>query len=293
MLKDFNQLENPPTENGILTSPITEAKTQSVPAKNRLASFAGRYLPPLLVFVLLLVIWQGYVQVSGIKQTILPGPLRVITALTDYWDVIWDNTLYTLYETVIGFTVALLAGFGFAVLLDSSSWLRRAFYPLLIASQTVPLVAIAPLLIIWFGYTLIPKIIVVWLVCFFPIVVAGVDGFAATDPEITRLFKSLQASRWQIFWKLRFPSALPFLFSGLRIAITYSVAGAIFGEYVGAEKGLGIFIQHQKNNFRNDLIFAAVLVTAVISVLLFLLVSLLQHRVMPWYYRMRENHHTN
>ncbi|HEX2912048.1 MAG TPA: ABC transporter permease [Chloroflexia bacterium] len=247
-----------------------------------------RYGPAVLLLILLLAGWQLYTVVSGIRATVLPGPWRVLEALVNFWDVIYDNLLYTLYETVVGFGVALVAGFAFAMLLDSSSVLRRAVYPLLVASQTIPLVAIAPLLIIWFGYDIVPKILVVWLVCFFPIVVAGVDGFASTDPEITRLFKSMNATRWQIFWKLRLPSALPFLFSGIRIAITYSVAGAILGEYVGAEKGLGIFIQRSKNSFRNDLIFAAVLVTAVVSVLLFVLVSVIQHRVMPWYFKMRE-----
>ena len=247
----------------------------------------ARYIPTVALSLLLLIGWQLYVNFSGIRQTVLPGPLRVLTALADFWDVIWDNSLYTLFETLVGFGVALSGGLVFAVLLDISPFLRQAVYPLLVASQTVPLVAIAPLLIIWFGYTLVPKIIVVWLVCFFPIVVAGVDGFAATDPETTRLFKSLNATGWQIFWKLRLPSALPFLFSGIRIAITYSVAGAIFGEYVGAEKGLGIFIQRAKNSFRNDLIFAAVLVTALVSIALFGLVSIVQHWLMPWYYRMR------
>lgn len=241
--------------------------------------------PPLLLVLALLALWQLYVSLSGIRQTILPGPFRVIDALVNFWDVISENLVYTLFEATLGFGIALAVGFGFAVLLDYSPVLRRAVYPLLVASQTVPMVAIAPLLIIWFGYDIVPKIIVVWLVCFFPIVVAGVDGLAATDSETTRLFKSLQASAWQIFWKLRLPSALPFIFSGLRIAITYAIGGAVLGEYVGAEKGLGIFIQRSKNSFRNDLIFAAVLVIAVVSIGLFLLVTVIQRRVMPWYYR--------
>jgi ABC-type nitrate/sulfonate/bicarbonate transport system permease component len=235
--------------------------------------------------------WQLYVNVSGIRQTVLPGPWRVLESLVNFWDVIFDNLLYTLFETFIGFSVALAAGFGFAVLLDSSAWVRQSVYPLLVASQTIPLVAIAPLLIIWFGYDLVPKIIVVWLSCFFPIVVASVDGFASTDPDTTRLFKSMGATHGQIFWKLRLPSALPFLFSGIRIAITYSVAAAILGEYVGAEKGLGVLIQRFKNSFRNDLVFANVLVTAIISIALFGLVTLIQHGVMPWYYRMRATRH--
>ncbi|MBN9388417.1 MAG: ABC transporter permease [Chloroflexi bacterium] len=246
---------------------------------------ARQILPPVLLVAAFVALWQLYVTLSGIRQTILPGPWRVVEALLNFWDVISDNLVYTLVEATLGFSTALAIGFAFAVLLDYSPVLRRAVYPILVASQTVPMVAIAPLLIIWFGYDIVPKIIVVWLVCFFPIVVAGVDGFASTDPETTRLFRSLQATRLQIFWKLRLPSALPFIFSGIRIAITYAIGGAVLGEYVGAEKGLGIFIQRSKNSFRNDLIFAAVLVTAVASIALFLLVTIVQHRVMPWYYR--------
>jgi len=251
---------------------------------SRTKNWLGRWSPAGLLVVGLLLMWEVYVQVSQIRPTILPGPLRVLTALVDSWEIILENAGQTLLETAIGFGVALAGGLGFAILLDRSAILKRAIYPLLVASQTVPLVAIAPLLVIWFGYDIVPKIIVVWLVCFFPIVVAGVDGFAATDADTSKLFKSMGAKPGQLFWKLRLPSALPFLFSGIRIAITYSVAGAILGEYVGAEKGLGIFIQRVKNSGRNDLVFAAVLVTALVSVSLFLAVSLLQRRVMPWYF---------
>jgi ABC-type nitrate/sulfonate/bicarbonate transport system permease component len=273
--------------------PLKKEKVIIVNRKSLIVNSFWRYLSPLLLGLLLLVGWQLYVNVSGIRQTVLPGPWRVLESLVNFWDVIFDNLLYTLFETFIGFSVALVAGFGFAVLLDSSAWIRQSVYPLLVASQTIPLVAIAPLLIIWFGYDLVPKIIVVWLSCFFPIVVASVDGFASTDPDTTRLFKSMGATRGQIFWKLRLPSALPFLFSGIRIAITYSVAAAILGEYVGAEKGLGVLIQRFKNSFRNDLVFANVLVTALISIALFGLVTLIQHQVMPWYYRMRATRNKN
>ncbi len=268
-------------------NPATPVRPLSRPP-NRGIEFIKRYAPATLLLLALAALWQLYVSLSGIRPTVLPGPWRVLESLISFWDVIWENLLFTLFETILGFGVALAGGLAFAVLLDISPGLRRAVYPLLVASQTIPLIAIAPLLVIWFGYDLIPKIIVVWLVCFFPIVVAGVDGFASTDPETSRLFKSMGATRRQLFWKLRLPSALPFIFSGVRIAITYSVAGAVLGEYVGAEKGLGVLIQRFKNSFRNDLIFATVFVTAVVSIILFLLVSVLQHRLMPWYYRMRE-----
>jgi ABC-type nitrate/sulfonate/bicarbonate transport system permease component len=148
-------------------------------------------------------------------------------------------------------------------------------------------VAIAPLLIVWFGFDILPKIIIVWLVCFFPITVGGVDGFASVDPDAARTFHAMGATRWQIFWKLRLLSAFPSLFSGIRIAITYSIAGAILGEYVGAEKGLGRLISLYARSFARDLVFAVVFVTAVLSLVLFAAVTLAQRRVMPWYFAMR------
>jgi ABC-type nitrate/sulfonate/bicarbonate transport system permease component len=250
--------------------------------------FLTYYLPPILALTFLLIIWQLYVDVNNLRPSVLPSPTRVVTALWDSWDVIWENALQTLIQTVIGFTIALVSGFGLAVLLDLSWWVRRAIYPLLVASQTIPIVAIAPLLLVWFGFDILPKLIIVWLVCFFPITVGGVDGFATTDREAERLLKSMGATKWQMFWYLRLPSALPGFFSGIRIAVTYSVAGSVIAEYVGAEKGLGIFIQRAKNSFRNDLIFSAVLVTAVLSVALFSLVSLVQRWVMPYYFMMKE-----
>jgi ABC-type nitrate/sulfonate/bicarbonate transport system permease component len=242
--------------------------------------FFRTYLPPAVAIAFLLLIWQLYVELNNIRPSILPSPVRVVIALWDSWDVVWENAVQTLIQTFIGFSVALISGFGLAVLLDMSAWVRRAIYPLLVACQTIPI-------LVWFGFDILPKIIIVWLVCFFPITVGGVDGFANTDREAERLLKSMGASRWQQFWFLRLPSALPGFFSGIRIAITYSIAGSVIAEYVGAEKGLGIFIQRAKNSFRNDLIFAAVLVITVLSVLLFVLVTLVQRWIMPYYFRQK------
>jgi ABC-type nitrate/sulfonate/bicarbonate transport system permease component len=247
--------------------------------------FLWKYGPALLIMLVVLVLWQLAVTIWDVKPQVLPGPVLIFNTLVSQWAVLWSNTVQTLLETLLGFSVALVGGFGCAILLDLSPLLKRAIYPLLIASQTIPLVGIAPLLIVLFGFDIVPKLIVVWLVCFFPIVVAGVDGFAATDPDTMRLFQSLGASGWQIFWKLRFPSALPFLFSGIRIAITYSVAGAVLAEYVASERGLGNYILKAK--FYNDRIYAAIVMMSLFSILLFVLVNLVQHLVMPWWYKMR------
>lgn len=253
----------------------------------RLKRLMWKYGPALFIFGLVLSVWQIAVSVSNVRAQVLPGPLLIFDTLVAQWPILWSNTYQTLIETVLGFAIALAGGVGCAILLDASPLFKRAIYPLLIASQTIPLVGIAPLLIVLFGFDLVPKLIVVWLVCFFPIVVAGVDGFGATEPEMTSLFESWGANGWQIFWKLRLPSALPYLFSGIRIAVTYSVAGAVLAEYVASERGLGNYILKAK--FYNDRIYAAIVMMALFSVGLFVAVNLVQHLTMPWWYKMRDN----
>jgi ABC-type nitrate/sulfonate/bicarbonate transport system permease component len=242
------------------------------------------YGPAFVLIVTLLAIWELYVRAGNISTQVLPTPTAIVQALFANWNVISDNTLQTLLETVLGMAVAVILGLLLAVMLDISPLVRRAVYPLLITSQTIPIIALAPLLLIWFGFDIGPKIIIVTLYCFFPIAVACTDGLAAAEPELIKLLRSMRASRWQILWLVRLPGAMPAFFSGLRIAVTYSVTGAIFGEYVGAEKGLGIYMQLEANSHVVVLVFAAILVTAVLSLLLFGLVSLIERIALPWYH---------
>ena len=172
-------------------------------------------------------------------------------------------------------------------LIDFSPWLRRALYPLLVASQTIPIIIIAPLLVLWFGFGLVSKSIVVLLVCFFPIVVALADGLRSADPELIKLFRAFGAGPLRIFWSVRLPGALPSLFSGVRIAIAYSVIGAIFGEYVGASAGLGFYMQLKQHSFSTAGVLAAIVVTALLSVALFASVALVERLALPWYYLQR------
>src|SRR5437588_12969967 len=232
----------------------------------------------------LLAIWELYVRTGQISASVLPTPTAIVQALIDNWDVISVHTLQTLLETVLGIAAATLLGLLLAVMLDISQWVRRAVYPLLVTSQTIPIIALAPLLLIWLGYDIRPKLIVVTLYCFFPIAVACADGLAGAEPELIKLLRSMRASRWQILWLVRLPGALPAFFSGLRIAATYSVTGAIVGEFVGAEKGLGIYVQREANSFATVEVFAAILVTAALSLLLFGLVSLIERIALPWYH---------
>ncbi len=249
----------------------------------KLRRLAG-YGPAFVLAITLLALWELYVRATQVSPLILPAPTAIVQALVNNWGVIYDNTVQTLLETVLGMGAAILLGLLLAILLNLSSWMRRAIYPLLVTSQTIPIITLAPLLLIWIGYDIRPKIIVVTLYCFFPIAVACADGLAAAEPDLLNLLRSMRASRWQTLWLVRLPGAMPAFFSGLRIAATYSVTGAIFGEYVGGEKGLGIYMQRATNSLVIVQVFAAILVTAVLSLLLFGLVSFIERLALPWYH---------
>lgn len=241
-----------------------------------------RALPPLALAVALLALWQAYVVVTDVPPSILPAPSRVLTATIDSADVLRWHATRTLQETVAGFLLAVAVAALCATAIDFVPAVRRALFPLLITSQTIPIIALAPLLVLWFGYGTMPKVLIVALVCFFPMVVAAVQGLGATDPELLKLYRTFGASRWRIFRAVRVPTALPVFFAGVRIAVTYSVIGAIFGEYVGASRGLGIFLQTAKNSYRTDLVFGMIAITAALSLALYALVLLVERVTIPW-----------
>jgi ABC-type nitrate/sulfonate/bicarbonate transport system permease component len=240
--------------------------------------------PPLVTLAALLALWHLY-AVNAIRDPqVLPTPGAVASALVSQAGLLGHHTLVTLNETLIGFGVSLATGLALAAVIDLSPWLRRAIYPLLVTSQTIPIITLAPLLVFWFGFGLTANAIVVTLVCFFPIVVAAADGLRATDPELIKLYRAFGAGPLRIFWSVRVPGALPALFSGIRIAITYSVIGAIFGEYVGASEGLGFYIEQQQHTFATNRVIAAILVTALLSLALFAATTLAERLALPWYY---------
>lgn len=253
-------------------------------ALSRTASALAGAWPSAVAVVILLLLWQGYVAVSGVDQQLLPTPGAVWATLIAQRDALWENSLVTLWETVIGFGAALATGIIFGVLIDLSPWLRRALYPLLVATQAIPLIALAPLLVLWFGFGMLSKAIVVTLMCFFPIVVALADGLRGADPELIKLFRSFGAGPLRVFWMTRLPGALPALFSGVRIAIAYSVIGAVIAEYVGAEAGLGYYMTLKQHSFSTAGVLATFAVTALLSFALFALVALAERLALPWYY---------
>lgn len=241
-------------------------------------------LPPLLLIAATLLAWQVGAARSGLPAFVLPTPAQVLQAAWETRITLITAVGATLLETAFGLLLAVLLGVALAALMDFSSFMRRALYPLLVASQTVPILAIAPLLIIWFGYGLLPKVLVVVLVCFFPLAINTADGLASADPDCVALLRAMGATRQQIWRVVRLPAALPAFFSGLRVAATYSVVGATIGEWVGGSQGLGLYLLRSKNALATDQVFAAIAVTAIVSIGLYVLALWVERLALPWYF---------
>ncbi|MBI4199925.1 MAG: ABC transporter permease [Chloroflexi bacterium] len=219
----------------------------------------------------------------GIPHWKLPAPSTIAAELVASRGLFLHHTWVTLKEVSLGFGVALATGVLLAALIAYFRTFQRVAYPFVIASQTIPMVVIAPLLLVWVGYGLAPKIIVIVLIAFFPIVVNTVDGLRAVDPDMVHMMRTLGASRWQVFIKVQVPTSLPFLFSGTKIAITFSVIGAVIGEWVGASAGLGYLTSISVPLFLTARSFGAVLILAALGTALFLAVALLQRQALPWH----------
>lgn len=238
--------------------------------------------PPLLIAFAALAFWELYVRWRDVDPTVLPSPSVIVRSSLDDWSNLQANAWVTLQETAIGLAIAIVAALVLGTAMDFVGWIRRGLCPILVSSQTIPIVAIAPLVIIWFGFGLLPKVLVVAFYTFFPIVVGLAQGLASTDEEAMNLLRSMRANRWQIFVRARFPSALPQFFTGLRITVTYAVVAAVFAEYVGSFEGLGIYMQQMRNAFRTDLVFGAVILTMLLTLVLFMLVVIAERLAMPW-----------
>lgn len=274
--------QQPPGAQRPAAEPPPEQPPRPAGRPDRVRSLLRRCWPPALIILAGLGLWQLIIQLAHVPGYLLPAPSAIAADLAADWPVLEPALLVTLQEVLLGFVIAAAAGIGLAVLLHLSPVARRAVYPLLIGSQTVPIIVLAPILVILLGYGLAPKLVIVALICFFPIVVNGIDGLRSVDPELIRMMRTLDASRWAILRRVEFPAALPSVFSGLRIAATFAAIGAVFGEWSGSNQGLGYVMLAATPNLLTARIFAAIVLLTAVALLLFGVVSLLERIFVPW-----------
>jgi len=242
-----------------------------------------RYAPSVALLALAVGVWEVVVRVRNVPDYLFPAPTAVASAFGSDGRLLASATWVTVREIVLGFALAVVVALALAILIHFSALLRRALLPLLVLSQTVPTVLLAPILAILFGFGLTPKLIVVAVVCFFPIVVNAVDGLRSTDAELVRMMRTLDADRAAIFRRVELPGALPAIFSGTRIAATYAAVGAVFGEWSGSSAGLGFVVLQSEPSLDTARIFAAVLILSALALALYGAVSLAERLLIPWH----------
>ena len=232
--------------------------------------------------VVILIIWQIVSGIGLVDSFLLPSPIQVGKVFVSEFPVLMEHSLITLSEAFIGLTLGITLGFVIAVIMDQFHFLYKAFYPLIILSQTVPTVAIAPLLVLWLGYEMTPKIVLIILTTFFPIAIGLLNGFKSADKDAVNLLRAMGAGRWQIFRYIKFPGALSPFFGGLRISASYAVVGAVISEWIGGVGGLGVYMTRVRAAYAFDKMFAVIFLISIISMALMKGVDFLQKRCMPW-----------
>ena len=255
---------------------------------SRVRRQAGRLAPPLAIVIGLLAIWELITRLAGVPEWLLPAPSVIAAAFIEAAPLLGPHVARTASEAALGYGLALSGALVLAIAIDQWGVARRAIYPLLVTSQTIPIFALAPLLAIWFGFGLLPKVLVVALVCFFPVVVSLAAGLRGANVEMEDLVRAMGGGRRQIFMKVRFPASIPSLLAGMKIAATYSVIGAVIAEWLGASQGLGLYLQRSASSFKTDHVFAAIAVITALSIGLFVAVDLLGRVIAPWSYAPEE-----
>jgi NitT/TauT family transport system permease protein len=241
-----------------------------------------RAIYPLIGLAVIVVLWQAYTGLLGVSRIVLPSPAEIALASVARYDLLLRETWPTFLESVCGFGLAVVIGVPLAVCVASSRTLNLMLYPILVATQSVPKVAIAPIILVWFGLGLQSKLAIAFLVAFFPVVVDTATGLQSTPPGLLELARALRASRWQIFAKVQFPAALPFMFSGAKVAVTLAVIGAVIGEFVGSVSGLGNLLLTANSQLDSALAWAALVWLSILGIALFAAVALAERLVMPW-----------
>lgn len=239
-------------------------------------------LYPTAVLLLLLILWYLVTLLEVVPNFMLPSPGNVLHALVSSFPELIKHAQVTLTEAFLGLTISILLAFWIALLMDRFSVLYEAFHPLLIITQTIPTVALAPLLVLWLGYDMTPKITLVVLTCFFPMTIALLGGFKSSDRDAMNLMRAMGAKQWQIYRYIKLPNALPGFFSGLRISVSYSIVGAVIAEWLGGNSGLGVYMTRVRKSYAFDKMFAVIFLIIILSLVLMKCVEILERKAMPW-----------
>jgi len=237
---------------------------------------------PAIPIAAILILWQALSMSGIIPPYMLPGPLRVITAFAADFPLLMKHLLFTLISAMTGLAIAVAAAYILALAMDSNRFIKQSITPVLLLTQTMPVIAIAPLLILWMGYGLAPKITLVFLTCFFPVTISLLGAFASADNDTLRLLQSMGAKKWQLYRYVKIPQGLPAFFSGLKIAASYSIIGAVVAEWLGGDAGLGVYMIRVRRSYSFDKMFAVIILVSALSLVLIKLVTLLEKKTMPW-----------
>jgi NitT/TauT family transport system permease protein len=234
-------------------------------------------------FLGVLLAWEALVRMIGVKPYILPAPSLILTEFLKRWTTVLDGALFTVQPMLLGFAAAVVIGVLLALLVAFSRPLQAVIYPLIVFLQIVPKIAVAPLFIIWFGFGMVPKVLLVFLLSFFPVVVSAVTAFRSVDPDIMDLALATGANRWRIFWKVQLPHALPTLFTGFKVAAALSSTAAIVAEFVASDRGLGYLLLEYNNNLNTSMAFATIVVLSVMGLVLYGAVEIIEWLLIPWH----------
>jgi NitT/TauT family transport system permease protein len=265
---------------------ISARRSWALPQPPDLRRF-GTVLLPVAVVVIVIAAWAGAVHVFAIPDYLLPSPEKVLVRIVHDRALFWKHSLATLSVIVIGFLISVAFGVGLALVVVLNRTAERALMPLIVGSQTIPKIAIAPLFVVWLGFGLEPKVAVTFLITFFPVVVATIAGLKAVEPEMLDMVRSMGAGSVQAMLKVQIPTALPQVFSGLKIAITSAVVGAIVAEFVGSDTGLGYLLLTSTATLDGSLVWSALLILVVIGIALFAIIARLEKAVIPWHVSIR------
>ncbi|WP_166984801.1 ABC transporter permease [Paramicrobacterium chengjingii] len=270
--------------------PATEmmALSQTEKSQGKFASWWAKSWHPIVFVIALVVVWWAVTTAGWVKPYIIPSPVDTWIAMSDNAAYLAQHTWVTAYETIVGFIIAVIVGLAVAVVMVYSGGLEKTLYPVILFAQVVPKIAIAPLFVVWLGFGASPKILVAVLMAFFPVVISGLSGLRSVDPDVLQLTSTMGAGRFKTFVKVRLPAALPELLSGFKVAATLAVTGAVVGEFVGANEGLGYVILQANGNLDTAMLFAALIIMSLMGVLLFGIIQIAERFLIPWHSSKRD-----